>query len=43
MKCTLKLIIGPQAEILKKSVEWQFKVDDARTKLKHPYPVIITD
>jgi len=29
--------------IKQKSVDWQFKVDDARTKLKHLYPVIITD
>lgn len=23
-----------------KSVNWQFKTDDARTKLKHPYPIL---
>lgn len=26
-----------------KSVDWQFKIDDARSKLKHLYPVIIID
>ena len=29
--------------IHQKSVDWQFTVEDARCKLKHLYPVIITD
>ena len=27
---------------LQKGVDWQFTTDDARTKLKHLYPIILT-
>ena len=29
--------------IHQKSVDWQFTVEDARCKLKHLYPIIITE
>ena len=42
---TLKSLLVPWASTrnkLQKGVDWQFTTDDARTKLKHLYPIILT-